>query len=298
MYFIIYGFLYLIALLPFPLLYLLSDVVFVLLYYVFGYRRKIVMAHLCASFPEKTSKELQQIERQFFRNFTDTWLEMIKMLRLSKSAAAKRIQCNFSILDQYIDSGQSVQLYAGHFMNWEYVNVAVPAFQPIPFLGIYMPLSNKNLEKIIFNIRSRFGTILLKAGSMKTDMVPWLQKQYIMGLGADQSPGDPTAAFWLYYMHQPTAFVKGPWVRACQLQQPSIYLQCLKVKRGYYAFNMLPFAVPANEDSPEARVRLFASMLEKDILANPANYLWSHKRWKKHWNSSYANAWVDAAPMP
>lgn len=87
---LLYPLLYLISLLPFPLLYLKSSFFYVLVYYVIGYRRKVVKTNLQRSFPEKNEKEIALITRRFYLHFCDVIFETIKLLSISKKTFKKR----------------------------------------------------------------------------------------------------------------------------------------------------------------------------------------------------------------
>lgn len=226
------------------------------------------------------------------------WFETIEILSLTQNKATQRITFDAQVLYPYFEKGQSVQLYAGHFINWEYTNVAFPAFQPFPFLAIYMPLSNRIMEKLIFKLRSRFGSILIKAGKVKDEIQPWLQKQYMVALGADQSPSNLNHALWTYYLNQPTAFTEGPWIRSVALNQPGFYLRTQKIKRGHYKLTVELFEATPAQKTPGELLNKFVELLERDIKAEPTLYLWTHKRWKKNWNAQYKDKWVGVLPPP
>src|SRR6187200_1809910 len=98
MYYILYGFLYLISLLPFFILYGIADIIFLILFYVIGYRKEVVMSNLKQAFPEKPEAELKKIRRRFFRNFVDNWIETIKLISISKKAFDKRVTSNYKAI--------------------------------------------------------------------------------------------------------------------------------------------------------------------------------------------------------
>lgn len=298
MYYLAYGFFYLISLLPFPVIYRLSDLLFIILYHLFGYRKELVLSHLNQTFPEKTEQERQRICKAFFRNFCDVWFEMIKIISMSKEVAAKRIQCDFQLLNKYYEQGKSVQIVGGHFMNWEYINVSLPLFQPYTPLAIYMPLSNKVMERLVFYIRSRFGMVLLKAGQLSHQIKEWKDKPYAMVVGADQSPSNPGAAYWLWFCNKPAGFIDGPWKRAVTRHEPYVYFSIRKLRRGFYTFSIRPFEENPMHYTSEQLVLKYAQLLEQEIRATPENYLWTHKRWKKGWKAEYATQWVDERPLP
>jgi len=123
MYYFIFGILYLISLLPFFILYGIADILFVLIYFVAGYRKEVVLENLRNSFPEKTEAERRTIARKFYRNFIDNWIETIKLISISKKALNKRISGNLDIFKELHASGRSVQVNPGHFFNWEIITL-------------------------------------------------------------------------------------------------------------------------------------------------------------------------------
>ncbi|WP_262915068.1 lysophospholipid acyltransferase family protein [Niabella ginsengisoli] len=148
MYYIIYGFLYLCSLLPLWLLYLISDGFYFLIYYVFGYRKKVVLGNLAIAFPKKTEKERIRIAKNFYHKFIDSLIETIKLLSAPDSFFEKRFTGNWQVVNKYYDEGRSVQLHLGHNFNWEWGNVAAVKQFRYKFLGVYMPLANKTFDRL------------------------------------------------------------------------------------------------------------------------------------------------------
>jgi KDO2-lipid IV(A) lauroyltransferase len=298
MYYVVYGLLYLLSLIPFWWMYRLSDLLVILFYHLTGYRKKVVMDNLRHAFPEKTEKELKSICRAFYRNFMDTWLEMLKILSISKKTALKRISHNYEVIEELYKTGKSIQAYGGHFMNWEYVTISLPPNQPYTVLAVYMPISNAIMERLLLKLRSRFGIVMLKAGNMKIEMEAWKDRQYLLALGADQSPGHPESAVWLSYMNRPTGFVKSPWKQACLLNHPTIFYTITRKKRGYYHFEAELFEAEPARFTEAEMAQKYARRMEEEIKRTPDNYLWTHRRWKHEWKPEYAALWVDEKPMP
>jgi KDO2-lipid IV(A) lauroyltransferase len=298
MYYIVYGLFYLLSLLPFRVMYVLSDGVFLLVYYVAGYRRKLVMEHLTHTFPEKSEAEKEKIARQFYRNFCDVWVEMIKTITMTREEAARRMECDFAIFQKWHAEGKTMQLVGGHFINWEYLPVCIPSFQPFIAIAIFMPLSNKVLNRLVYNMRSRFGLVLMGAGNMQKEMRGWQNRQYMMIVGADQSPSNPGEAFWLYYCNQPAGFVSGPWKRAVRQNQPYGYLKIRKISRGRYSFKASVFEENPSAFTPAALAKRYVAMLEDEIHEAPELYLWTHNRWKRKWKPEYEKQWIDDKPPP
>jgi KDO2-lipid IV(A) lauroyltransferase len=223
---------------------------------------------------------------------------MIKILSMSKKTARKRITHDYEIIKDLYNTGKSIQAYGGHFMNWEYVTVSLPPNQPYDALAIYMPLSSAIMERLLLKLRSRFGMIMLKAGNMKKEMEPWKDRQYILGLGADQSPGQPDKAVWMNFMNRPAGFVPSPWKQTILLNQPSIYYTITRKRRGYYHFAAELFEMePQYLTEPQLAYK-YARRLEEEIKRDPSNYLWTHRRWKHSWKPEYKDQWVDEMPYP
>ncbi len=288
MYYIIYGFLYLLSLLPLWFLYIISNGIRFLLHRVFKYRRHVILNNLKIIVPDKTEEELQKIIKNFYRNFCDTWIETIKITSLSENNFKKKVTGNFELLDELANENRVIQLLAGHFFNWEYANLAFSAYiKQMPYLGVYMPLKNKAFDKFFFNLRSKYGTILLPATTMKNAMMPWRNKQYVIALGADQSTGNAGAAYWVNFFNKPTAFVKGP-EKNCRLNNAiQVYTEVKKLKRGHYHLHFSIITKNA-ELEPEGNItKKYANLVEKNVLEDPALYLLSHKRWKLEWKEEY-----------
>jgi KDO2-lipid IV(A) lauroyltransferase len=298
MYYLVFGAVYLLSLLPFWCLYRLSDLAYFILYHLSGYRKGIVMQNLQNAFPEKSLAEQNAICRAFYRNFCDVWFEMLKMMSLSRKQIAKRMSYDYSVLEAMYKTGKAVQGYTGHFINWEWASVSVAVNQPYAVLCVYMPLSNPAMERLILYMRQRFGAVFLKAGNMKNEMESWNNRQYVLGLVADQSPGSPVDANWAYFMNRPAGFVKRPWQKARLLNTPTVYLKVSKRKRGHYHFEAVLFENEPALLSEEALALKYKTMLEADIRANPEIYLWTHRRWKLPWKSDYQKLWIDEKPSP
>ena len=133
MYYLIYGFVYLLSLLPMWILYRLSDLFYVLIYYVFGYRKAVVMKNLAIAFPEKTQQERTRIAKEFYKNFIDTFIETIKLFSASEEFMRSRFAVNMDILDHVHRTGRKVQVHLGHNFNWELASLAVCSISPFVF---------------------------------------------------------------------------------------------------------------------------------------------------------------------
>lgn len=287
MYYVVYGFLWLLSLLPLRVLYLLSDAVYGILYYIVGYRKDVVMQNLTRVFPEKTEQEKKKIAKKFYRNLTDTFIETIKMISASRKYITKRFGGNWDVLNKMAESGRTVQLHIGHNFNWEWGNAVSAKQLNIPVVAVYMPLASKIFEKLFYRLRSRWGSLLVRATHMREDFLPYRDKQILLGLAADQNPGHPGNAWWFNFFGQPTPFVKGPAKGAVTNNAPVAFGFIHKIKRGHYEGVMHEAVMNPNELTEQELTRLFVRYLEDVIRQYPDMWLWSHRRWKHQWKEEY-----------
>jgi len=281
MYFIIYSLLYLVSLLPWRVLYIFSDGVAFLLKHVIKYRVNVVNQNLAIAFPHKTEKERKQIATRFYQQFTDSFIETIKLLSISDKTFEKRFTSNVHVLNDLYATGQSVQIMAGHFFNWEFANWGVAKYGKYPFIGVYMPLSNKAFNKIIYNLRARYGSILIPATNFRSQFHKYANEgPYAMALAADQNPGNPLQAYWVNFFGRLTPFVKGPEKGAKLNNTAQVFVHFYRTKRGYYHSEYEVMTTSPNYFNDGQLTALYVKVLEDKIKLNPSNYLWSHRRWK------------------
>lgn len=299
MYYVLYGFLYIISLLPLRLLYLIGDGIYGLLYYILKYRRGVVMANLSTAFPEKTEAEKTTIAKSFYHNFIDTFIEVIKMLSMSAAASKRRVTGDYSGIEEAMKSGKNIQLHAMHNFNWELVQWTVVRSVPIRFLGVYMPISNKALNTFFYNLRKKYGTVLIPATDFKSSFEALSKEHYALMLAADQNPGNLNSVYWLSFFNKPTAFVAGPEKGARLKDTAVVFVNFYKTKRGHYHFTSTLATTEPNALPEGELTQMFVRHVERCIRQNPANYLWSHRRWKHAWKEQYAPQWVcSEQPVP
>lgn len=297
MYYIIYVPLYLLSLLPLRVLYAISDFISFFLFRVFGYRRKIIEGNLAIAFPEKSIVERKIISHKFHRNFTDTFIETVKCLSVSKSFYEKHSTVDLTIEHEFARQGKSFQLHACHQFNWEWINMAWAAKCKQPVIGIYMPISSKPLEKLFFNLRTRFGTIMLPATNMKNSFVAWKNKPHSLVLVADQKPGNPSFCHWLNFFNKPTPFVTGPERNAFLKKCPVVFAKAKKIARGKYHTSLELATMDASLLNPGDLTIMYRDFIEAAIKDQPDMYLWSHKRFKFDWKDEYQDLWIDKKPV-
>ncbi len=281
MYYIIYPLLYAISLLPWRVLYFFADGLYGVAYYLLGYRKEIVLSNLLIAFPEKTENERIRIAKDFYHNFVDTIVETIKLLSTSNEVLEKRFTCNIEILNELYDSSnQNVQLMCGHFFNWEIINLNVARVCKYPFVVVYQPLSNKVMNRIMLDLRTRTGTILVPANDFKNNFHDYVNEKYALALVADQNPPNPLKAHWMPFFNRLTPFVVGPEKGAKANNTIVIFGHFYKVKRGYYHTQLELITTKPSDFEDGQLTKLYKEYVERAVKLKPANYLWSHRRWK------------------
>lgn len=280
MYYLLLALFYSISILPLWLLYIISDGLYLIIYRLMGYRRKVVMENLVQAFPEMSERERKKLAAKFYRNLTDMMVETIKLLTMSKRSLRKRFDCDLTVLHQLYAQGKSCQLHLGHNFNWEWANLFCMQGVQFPFLVVFMPITNNAVNRMFRHFRERAGTVLIPANDMKNGMAPWMGRQYLLALVADQNPGNPRRCFWFPFLHKMTAFYKGPEMSARRNNIPVVFADIRKKRRGYYKATLtLAFEEPG-QTKEGVITETFVKYLEKNIREQPEMWLWSHRRWK------------------
>lgn len=293
MYYLFYGFLYIVSLLPMRILYFISDALYGLIYYVLGYRRKVVMSNLAIAFPDQTEAQRRRIAKKFYHNFIDSFIEVIKLVSAGDAFLRKRFTADVQVLNDLHATGKSCQIHLGHTFNWEWGQLVLSELTPYKIMVVYMPISSAMLEKLFYKLRTRTGNVFLPATSMREAIAPYLQTQYALGLVADQNPGNLQAAYWLNFLGKRTPFVSGPEKGARSCGMPVVFACIEKPRRGYYHATM-KLAAEDSSQLPEGELtRRYVRYLEEVIRRNPDMWLWSHRRWKHTWKEEYTPMWIE-----
>lgn len=276
-------FIWVFAIVPFFLLYLISDFVFILIYRVFGYRKKIILKNLKACFPEKNEREVKKMLPSIYKNLTDNILEGIKVFTMSKNQIIKRHKIlNPEVLEPYHKANKSIIAVTGHYGNWEWGSLSASLQTNYNLIGFYKPLSNKKIDTLVRKSRERCGTILASIFETSLTFDRYKEIPTVFLMAADQSPGRKYIenAHWINFLGRDTAFLHGPEKYAKANNYPVIYIDIQRVKRGYYEIELLVLADNPSELKDGEITNRFAKKLESVINENPSNWLWSHNRWK------------------
>lgn len=283
-YSLLFAVAYLHALLPFKVLYILSDILYVVIYYLVRYRRKLVRKNLKNTFPEKPEKSIVKIEKKFYRHLCDYFVETIKTLRLTDEEVQKRMKFeNPEIINRLTAHGKSCILSLGHYGNWEWVPAIVMHFTPGVDQGfIYKKLHSAAFDRLFLKIRTRFSSIPIEMRSAFRQMIRFQNEGKIMVVGflTDQRPSRRQEHYWTTFLNQQTPVQTGMEKIARHLGASIVYLDIEKVKRGYYTGKFFVITLDASEETEYTIMERYIRKLEETTMREPAYYLWSHNRWK------------------
>lgn len=272
------------ACLPLGALYCVSDAASFLLHRVIKYRVEVVRKNLRAVFPEKENHELRVIERSFYRHLCDIFIETAKLAHISDTEMDRRVEyVDVCLVNEALASGKSVVLMLGHYGNWEWVTSAARHFTPgVKSCEIYHALRDKAMDKLMLELRSRFGTenIPMSRAVRRLLQTHREGKQFVCGFISDQRPFTPELKHWTDFLGLDTAYVNGGEVIGRKLDAAFIYVEMLPVSRGHYRMTFRRLK-PLEDGEENPCTRAFLRELEGSIRRNPAYWLWSHNRWKR-----------------
>lgn len=284
LYLLTYAGMWLIAILPFRMLYALSDFLRFFLYHVVGYRKKVVRTNLHNSFPDKSAEELKTIERKFYRYICDYMLEDVKMLRMSEKDFFTRM--TYYNKEQYLEM---IEKYGGivvmipHYANFEWLlgMKAIMRSEDVA-VQVYKPLRDSRLDDLFKYIRGRLGGYNVPKHSTAREVIKLKRagKKMVIALITDQSPSVNDAHYWTTFLNQDTVFMDGAERIAKMMNFPVFYSELTKERRGYCnaAFDLV---TEHPKEMPDGEItEVFARRLEQTIQRDPSYWFWSHKRWK------------------
>lgn len=274
-------FLYLLSLMPFWLLYVISDIIYFFIYHVAGYRRKVVQQNLQNAFPEKTDVERKDIERKFYHHFCDLIVETIKAISISPAQLSKRVTAtNPELVQKLLGIDKKIVAVAGHYCNWELLALAITSITDKKFMIIYKPLSNSVFDRFFIRVRSRFRGIPVAMKLILRKMVELKNEPFITVLLGDQTPVKHESTYFTNFLNQPTAVFLGLEKMAKSFDCLVYYCDMRKVKRGYYTYTAVSLIDDPKEAQPHEITKAHVHYLESVIREQPQYWLWSHRRWK------------------
>jgi KDO2-lipid IV(A) lauroyltransferase len=275
-------FLKILSLFPTSILYLLSDLLYFLSRYVFRYRKKVILENLRKSFPEKSDKDLEKICGEFYRNLTDLIVETLKILSLSEKELNRRVKLiDIELPLSHLKSGKSIIALAGHLCNWEWLLAACTSKgDGFPVDAVYKPLKSQFTDRLMLKIRSKFGSTPVPMKDVLREQIKKKTIPHTLAMVADQTPTGNEIQFWYTFLHQDTAFYIGADKIGRMLSMPVFFIGMRRIKRGSYEIYFREIATPPFPEEENYVIKKYAEMLEEEIRKQPANWLWSHRRWK------------------
>ncbi|HOO95759.1 MAG TPA: lysophospholipid acyltransferase family protein [Proteiniphilum sp.] len=272
------------ALLPFPLLYFLSDLLFQVVYHLARYRRKMVRKNLCNAFPEKSEREIIILEKAYYRHLCDYFVETVKTLQLSEEEMKERMHFeNPELLNRLMKDGSSCLVCLGHYGNWEWVPSIRLHLMPGVEAGlVYKQLHSLPFDQLFREIRGRFGSLPIEKRSVLRTLVRKKNEgqTIVVGFLSDQRPPRVSDKYWTTFLNQDTPLQTGMEKIARSLSMSVVYLDIEKRKRGFYRGRFVTLAENASLEEKDSITEAYVRLLEKTVLRAPAFYLWSHNLWK------------------
>lgn len=289
-YYIFYGFIWLITLLPLNVLYIFSNILFFILYYFPSYRRKVVQENLRNSFPEKTEEDLRYIERKYYRHLADLFIETLKVTHMSEKQMKKHfILKNPELLGRLHREKRDIIAVLGHYNNWEWLNI-FSAQTDYKTISIYKPLHNSNFDNFINKLRSKYGMVLTPMSAIIREIINDRKNNTnsISAFLSDQVPIRDDIKYWTNFLNQDTPVYLGAEKIASRFDMAVVFFNIQKIKRGYYELTV-ELLFEHTSGLPEYLITdTHVKRLEEVIQKNPEYWIWSHRRWKHKRPSEYA----------
>jgi KDO2-lipid IV(A) lauroyltransferase len=281
-YLLVYPFLWCVSMLPFKALYLFSDFIYLIVYYIIGYRKKTVRENLALALPHLSDEERLIIEKKSFRHLCDIFLEMIKTMTISKEEISKRfVFTNLEVYKKLEAKEKSISMMMAHYASYEWA-ISMNAYVTYSAFAIYKKIANPYFDKLVRNIRSKFKASLITT----KETVPYIiknKKNYelsIFGFASDQSPKVSSAFHWQKFMGIEVPVHTGAEMLSKKYDMNVIFLKVKKVKRGFYEASLEVLSENASKVPNYEITDKFLKLVEQQIYEAPEYYLWTHKRWK------------------
>lgn len=282
-YIVLFPFFWLLSILPMRLLFIISDIISFILYYIVGYRKKIVRSNIKLCFPEKTTKERLDIEKKAFKHFVDIFMELIKSFSITEKEISKRLMItNPELLDSFYEKNKSVIFLSGHYANWEWVSFIVERSLKYNMSVVYKQLSNKYFDKLIKNTRIKFGVKFVPTKEFYPEILSNLKNNKIQAYGflADQNPRWEKIKYWGEFMGIEVPVIVGPETIARKLDLPVFYFQTERIKRGVYQSTFVLLEEQPKEAPLYQLTDKYMGALENQIRKAPEFYFWTHRRFR------------------
>ncbi len=279
-----YALLYLVTLLPLRVLYVISDMLFPLVYHVVRYRRKVVRQNLTLSFPEKSKLEIIKIERKFYHYFCDVFIEAMYRINMSAEEVSKRITFeNVELIEKIYAENKSAMLMMAHYGNWEWVSaMSLHLPKESPLYGVYKRLKNVEFDDLTYRLRLKYNMGNIEMRDLFKTMLRMSKagEKGVFAMVGDQRPSRDSIRFSMTFLNQNTPVIVGTEVLARKFNYPVLILTVTRPKRGYYHCKIEMLCENPQAETEFAISEKYMQKLEVDISQHPELWLWTHKRWK------------------
>lgn len=271
---------------PYWLLYLKSDLCYLLVYHVARYRRKVVRENLLRSFPEKGAKEIKTIEKRFYRNLCDLFMEAPKMMCMGPNGYSKRITyANPEVLEPLFKQQKSIFYAIPHSGNWEWFGKMIPSFAPHHNVAVYKKVKSPVFDELMLYMRTKGISVEpVEADSAFKHLVKQRKRWNAVLMMADQSPHGLDSDYWTKFLHQDTCWFTGVERMAKALDYAIVFVAMQRQGRGHYEVRYELITDNSKAMGEGQIMEKYVSCVERFIQANPDNWLWSHRRWKHQRN--------------
>jgi KDO2-lipid IV(A) lauroyltransferase len=281
-YLFVYPFIWLFSILPFKVLYFISDILFLILYYIVGYRKTVVLNNLKLAFPKKNNAELLKIRKQFYKHFVDVFIEILKTFTVSKEEIYKRYTfTNVDMLNELYKDGKSLILVGPHYANWEWI-MSLDTFAKFKGYAVYSKINNNYFNQKVLNSRAKFGTHLIQTSHIisEIELNSKNNTQAAYGLLSDQSPQLNKTFYWSEFLNVKVPIHTGAEMLTKKYNMNMIFIDTKKIKRGHYSTTFSLINTEAKIYPDYELTDIFLRKVEEKIEAAPEYYLWTHKRFK------------------
>ncbi len=281
-YILVYPFLWLISILPFKLLYAFSDGLYILVFKIFGYRKKTVKENLQLVFPEKSKEEINVITKKFYHHLCDIIVESVKSLTISEAEMRQRmVFSNIEEIHKMEHLNKSIVLMCAHYGSWEWIFIMQKHINHKGY-AIYKRLANKYFDRLVKRIRAKYNSYLITTKETVPTLIKAKQDGWltINGFISDQSPKPQKAFYWNHFMGIKVPVHTGAEMLAKKLDMAVMFFGVKRLKRGYYETTFKTITLTPNEFKDYEITDIFLKFVEAQIYDAPEFYLWTHKRWK------------------
>jgi len=280
-YIFLYPILYIISLLPFRVLFVISDIFYFIGFKLFKYRVELVKTNIELAFPDKSQNEVEKIVRDFYKNFFDIILETIKILSISEPELKRRMaKGDVSVLDNYYKQNKSIILAFGHFGNWELGAISYQVEDFPHGKGVYKPVNNQFFNELMIKIRTRFGGGVYAMEDTVAKIRANMDELSAIGLIADQNPSNHNA-YWYKLLGRETPVFTSIEMFAKRFDFPVVYYKIDRLGRGMYQYSAELLCDKPSETKKFEITHKYIHLIERDIKEGPSNWLWTHNRWKR-----------------